>query len=43
MIDNDEVYIRAYHILPGEDLTSEGAQLMIDGFNLVSNSEQLCL
>ncbi|MEZ4949864.1 MAG: serine hydrolase domain-containing protein [Saprospiraceae bacterium] len=34
LIDNDEVYIRAYHILPGEDLTSEGAQLMIDGFGI---------
>ncbi|MCB0662887.1 MAG: beta-lactamase family protein, partial [Saprospiraceae bacterium] len=34
LIDNDEVYIRAYHILPGEDLSSEGAQLMTDGFGI---------
>jgi CubicO group peptidase (beta-lactamase class C family) len=34
LIDNDEVYVQAYHILPGEDLTFEGAQLMIDGFGI---------
>jgi CubicO group peptidase (beta-lactamase class C family) len=27
LLDNDAVYLRAYHILPGEDLSTTGAQL----------------
>lgn len=34
LLDNNEAYIQAYHILPGEDLLTEGAQLMVNGFGI---------
>ncbi|MFK8162191.1 MAG: serine hydrolase domain-containing protein [Lewinella sp.] len=32
LIDNDEAYLQAYHILPGEDLSTPGAQLLQNAF-----------
>lgn len=32
LVDNGETYLAAYHILPGEDLTSPGAQLLQAAF-----------
>ncbi|WP_157807060.1 serine hydrolase domain-containing protein [Algoriphagus formosus] len=34
LLDNPETYFKAYHILPGENLSTEGAQLMIDGLGI---------
>jgi CubicO group peptidase (beta-lactamase class C family) len=34
LLDNYEVYFDAYHILPGEDLSTEGAQLLLNGFGI---------
>ena len=34
LLDNYEAYFQAYHILPGENLDLEGAQLMQDGFGI---------
>lgn len=34
LLDNDEVYLQAYHILPGEDMSSSGAQLLQDAFGM---------
>ncbi|MDF1695775.1 MAG: serine hydrolase [Saprospiraceae bacterium] len=34
LLDQNESYIQAYHILPGEDLSSSGAQLLLNGFDL---------
>ena len=30
LIDADETYFQAYHILPGEDLSTEGSQLLVN-------------
>lgn len=32
LIDNNVQYLQAYHVLPGEDLSTPGAEVMIDGF-----------
>lgn len=32
LVDNYEAYFQAYHILPGEDLTTSGADLLVNGF-----------
>ena len=34
LLDNDEAYIQAYHVLLGEDLSTEGAQLLTNGFGV---------
>jgi CubicO group peptidase (beta-lactamase class C family) len=34
LLDNDEAYLQAYHILPGEDLSTEGSQLLTNGFGV---------
>jgi CubicO group peptidase (beta-lactamase class C family) len=34
LLDNDEAYFQAYHILPGEDLSTEGSQLLTNGFGV---------
>jgi len=35
LLDNDEAYFQAYHILPGEDLSTNGAQLLTNGFGVL--------
>jgi len=32
LLDNFETYLQAYHILPGEEISTEGAKLMQNGF-----------
>lgn len=32
LLDNYEAYFQAYHILPGEDLSTEGADIFVNGF-----------
>ena len=34
LIDEDEFYMNSYHILPGEDISAKGAQLVIDLFGI---------
>lgn len=34
LVDEDEWYLQAYHILPGEDLATAGAELMQNGFGI---------
>ena len=34
LIDEETAYFEAYHILPGQDLSTAGAQLLQDGFGL---------
>ena len=34
LIDNYEGYLQAYYIMPGEDLSTEGAQLLLNGFDV---------
>lgn len=34
LLDNNEAYFQAYHILPGEDLSTEGSQLLLNGFGV---------
>lgn len=34
LIDEEPAYFEAYHILPGQDLSTSGAQLLQDGFGL---------
>lgn len=34
LLDEAEAYFQAYHILPGEDLSTEGAQLLMNGFGV---------
>jgi len=34
LLDAEEAYIQAYHILPGENLATEGAQLLLNGFGV---------
>ncbi|MDD3742393.1 MAG: serine hydrolase [Lentimicrobiaceae bacterium] len=34
LLDEVGSYFQAYHIVPGEDLTTEGAQLLVDGFGI---------
>ncbi len=34
LVDNYEAYFQAYHILPGEDLSTAGAQLLLNAFGI---------
>jgi CubicO group peptidase (beta-lactamase class C family) len=34
LLDEAESYYQAYHILPGEDISTEGAQLLVDGLGI---------
>lgn len=34
LLDATESYFQAYHILPGEDVSTAGAQLLVDGFGI---------
>lgn len=34
LVDNTEAYLQAYHILPGENMSTEGSQILQDGFGV---------
>ncbi len=38
LLDDIEAYFQAYHILPGEDLSTDGAQLLQNGFGVQQRS-----